>query len=260
MAVDLVVNGEVLRDVRLVVFDKDGTLMDVHAYWANMVRMRAETVCRRLNLDRSTMHGIMDSMGVDVQRTCVKPNGPVGLRKREVVLQAGVDCLIASGLGDQTDLFVDVFREVDACSLSRFSEIVRPIEGLYPLVEALRTSGCKMGVATSDRTDRARLALEHLGILDDLDRVVGADMITRPKPAPEVIHTICERLDIPEQRTVMVGDSASDVETGLSAGCLASIGVASGLTPREQLTALTPHVVSDISAIGVRATVRSGHE
>ena len=260
MAVELLVEGQVLPDVRLVVFDKDGTLMDVHAYWANMVRFRAETLRDRLNLDRDTMLGLMDSMGVDVRRMRIKPDGPVGLKEREVVLQAGVDYLVAAGRPDSTDVFVDAFREVDRMSLDHFDEIARPIDGLYPLVAALGAGGCKIAVATTDRTDRAALAMEHLGISDAVDVIVGADLIETPKPDPEIIHVICGRLGVSPGRSVMVGDSASDVQTGLNAGCLASIGVTSGLTPPEALSLLTSLVVSDLSAITVQSQAGEGDE
>ncbi len=252
MAADIRVNNKVISNVELAVFDKDGTLIDVHVYWANMVRFRAEIICERLGLGRAEKEGTMDSMGVDVERMRIKPVGPVGLKKREIVLQAGLDYLMSIGLPDQADVFREAFEEVDEVSLRQFDKIIRPIDGLYPLVEGLKANGCKIALATTDRSDRAALAMKHLGISDAMDFIAGADMIKNPKPARGIIDLISERLGVPVDRSVMVGDSALDVQTGLNAGCLASIGVESGLTPREELLALTPYVVSDISCITVR--------
>ena len=253
--VTLIVNNHVLKGIELVIFDKDGTLIDVHTYWANMVRLRANLVAERLGMgseDKPGIQaGIMDAMGVLAGKMCIKPEGPVGLKKREIVLQAGVKYLISQGYSDQTDLFIDVFRTVDELSVNHLNEIIRPLEGLFPLMKKLKKSGCKTAVATTDRTDRAGLAMNQLGLLDDFDVIVGADMVSRPKPDPEIIDTICHVVSVPVEKSVMVGDSAADVKTGLNAGCLASIGVESGLTPAEQLRALTPYVTKDISKINV---------
>ena len=53
----------------------------------------------------------------------------------------------------------------------------------------------------------------------------------------------------------MVGDAVADIQTGINAGCHASIAVESGMTPKEKLFNVTPHVVSDISAIRVQRSV-----
>lgn len=252
MSVDLIVKGALIPDVDLVVFDKDGTLIDVHTYWANMIRFRAEAIVARLGLGLVERNGIMDAMGVDIGTGGIKPEGPVGLKKREVVLRAGVEYLISGGHADATALFEDVFHDVDESSLGRLDEIIRPLNGLDGLIGNLHDGGCRIALATTDRSYRAAAVMEYLGLNEKLSFIAGADMVEKPKPDPEIIHLICQRLGVPPGKSVMVGDAASDVNAGLRAGCLASIGVASGLTPKAMLEELTPHVVPDISAIEVR--------
>jgi len=221
----------------------------VHAYWANMIRLRAQLVCDRLGLDNGAMRGIMDAMGVDVSAMRIKPAGPVGLAKRGTVLKAGVDYLIAAGHDDHTALFREAFEQIDQQSVHRFDEIIHALPGACDLVRSLKADGCKVAIATTDRTDRAALAMKHLGLTGEIDAVLGADLVERPKPAPDIVLAICERLGVAVERSVMVGDAAGDVQAGLAAGCLASIGVASGLTPADELRRLTPFVVADVSVI-----------
>ena len=251
MAAELIIDGSVLSDVGLVVFDKDGTLMDVHAYWANMVRWRCEILGRRLSLCAKDIAGLMDAMGVDVAHMRVKRAGPVGIKQRDVVLRAGMDYLESSGFGNQTNALVDAFAETDRTSMARLDELIQPIEGLRALVDSLTTCGCRIAVATTDRTDRAMLALRHLKIASSIDFVAGADMVQAPKPSPDILHLICARLDISVEHTVMVGDSVSDVQAGVNAGCQAAVGVTSGLTEAHELGEVTPLVVSSIASIAV---------
>lgn len=250
--INLTINDFTLEGIELAIFDKDGTLIDVHTYWANMVRFRAEMIAERLGLSEEDKIGIMDAMGVVYDQMRIKPEGPVGIKKREIILQVGVDYLMSKNLPDHTDLLFDVFKTVDTQSINRLDELVKPINGLYTLIRKLKSANCKIAIATTDRTDRAALAMDKLDLLDDMDIIIGADKISKPKPHPEIIEKICSALDVSIDKSIMVGDATVDVNAGLNAGCMASIGVESGLTPPDQLRALTPYVVEDISKMEVK--------
>lgn len=252
MAAHLMINDVLLPAVRLAIFDKDGTIIDVHTYWANMVKYRAHFIAEKLGLDLEIEKGLMDSMGVLVDKMRIKPDGPVGIKKREIVLSAGVMYLMSCGLPDHSALFLEVFRDVDQFSLSKFDEIIQPISGVHELFINLKLCDCKIALATTDLSDRARKAMIHLGLMNFVDTIVGADSVERPKPDPDIVFTICDKLGLEPQQSIMVGDAESDVRSGLSAGCKASIGVETGLTSRERLLDLTPLVISDISKIVVK--------
>jgi phosphoglycolate phosphatase len=247
--VDIKVGREVVKDVHLAVFDKDGTLIDVHTYWVNMIKFRAELVTDRLCLGEKEKLGLMESMGVDTGLWKIKPEGPVGLKKREIVLKSGVEYLKTLGVSDQTLLFEEVFREVDENSSEHFDEIIKPLDGLYELFEALKKRSCLIAIATTDRTERARLAMRHLGVEGSIDFIVGADLVKKSKPATDMADLVTNRLGIPKELSVMVGDAVSDVQMGVNAKFRASIGVASGLTTAERLLEITPYVVPSIADI-----------
>ena len=45
---DLFINDEcVLEDVRLILLDKDGTIIDIHHYWGSMLKERARLIVNR---------------------------------------------------------------------------------------------------------------------------------------------------------------------------------------------------------------------
>ena len=246
---DIKVGWEVIKDVQLAIFDKDGTLIDVHTYWVNMIKFRAELVTDRLCLGEKEKLGLMESMGVDTGLWKIKPEGPVGLKKREIVLKAGVEYLKTLGVSDQTLLFEKVFREVDENSLEHFDEIIKPLDGLYQLFEGLKKHSCLIAIATTDRTERARLAMQHIGVDDSIDFIVGADLVKKSKPATDMADLVTNSLGIPKELSVMVGDAVSDVQMGVNAKFRASIGVASGLTTAERLLEITPYVAPSIADI-----------
>jgi len=168
------------------------------------------------------------------------------------VLRAGVDYLISIGHPDYTSLFETISKEVDGYSLHKFNEIIKPLPGAYDLLLCLNSAGCRVALATTDISERASRAMAHLDLLRFVDEIAGADGVARPKPDPEIIFTICEKLGVEPGETVMIGDAEGDVQTGINAKCLGSIGVESGLTSRQRLQALTPLVIPDISYITVQ--------
>lgn len=76
--------------------------------------------------------------------------------------------------------------------------------------------------------------LTALGILHYFDCLVTADDVKRPKPDPECIQTILQRLDLAADRALLVGDTATDIETGANAGiatCAVSYGIGERMRP-----------------------------
>ena len=100
--IDLSVNSKVIHDVGLVIFDKDGTLIELYPYWSQMVALRARIIGEALGLGAEHQAGLRWALGVDEKAGRLRPEGPVGLKKREIVLKAATDYL--DGIGHRDTL------------------------------------------------------------------------------------------------------------------------------------------------------------
>lgn len=65
--------------------------------------------------------------------------------------------------------------------------------------------------------------MDGAGILFDV--VIGTDLVERGKPFPDMLLLACERLGIPVQHTVVIGDTDGDMEMARSAGAGYRIGI-----------------------------------
>ncbi|MFA5099328.1 MAG: HAD family hydrolase [Candidatus Omnitrophota bacterium] len=249
--VDVRVNSRSIEDIRLFIFDKDGTLMDLYRYWSHMVGYRVELAAQRLGLDDAQKSGIVFAMGVDSENKRLRARGPVGIMKREIVMKAMESALDSMGFHDTHGLCFDVFQQADSYSLDHMHEIVRPVSGMHRLLSALHGRGCRIALATTDKTERAKLAVKYLGISDIVDIIVGEDMVRNYKPHPDMAVHILRALGIEKEHAVMVGDSVTDIEMGINAGLRAAIAVCSGISSREQFSGKTEHIIGDISEIQV---------
>jgi len=249
--VDIKINTDVIKDIRLMIFDKDGTLMDLYNYWSQMVGYRVELANKKFGLGESEKKKVMYDMGVDLENHRLKSDGPVGLKKREIVMQAMMDSLNSLGFPITQDICCEIFKEADRMSLDHLAEIIKPVDGMHRLIDTLHKKGCRIAVATTDKTERATLALRFLKISDKVDIVVGEDMVKKYKPYPDMVNLILKLSSIDQNHAVIVGDAITDVEMGINAGLKAAVAVCSGLTPKKDLLNKTRYVIDDISHIMV---------
>ncbi len=247
--IDLSVNSKVIHDVGLVIFDKDGTLIELYHYWSQMVALRASLIGVAIGLEEQHVDGLRWALGVDGTAGRLRPDGPVGLKKREIVIKAALDYLEGIGHRENLRLCEEAFERADEISSQDLRRFVRPIQGAVTLVRALHEHGCRVALATVDVSRRARLAMDFMGVSDTLDLIVGGEEVARSKPDPEMIHIILDRLGVDRSQAVMVGDALNDVQMGLNAGLKASIGVLTGFATAEQMLALTSFVAEDVSEL-----------
>jgi phosphoglycolate phosphatase len=247
--VALSVNSKIIHDVGLVIFDKDGTLIELYHYWSQMVALRARLIGEALGLEERHEEGMRWALGVDGKAGRLRSKGPVGLQKREIVIQAAMDYLAGIGHTDTLRVCEEAFERADEISSRDLPRFIRPLPGAVPLVRSLHAHGCRVAVATVDVSRRARLAMEFLGVGEILDLIVGGEEVSRSKPDPEMIHIILDRLGIDRTRAVMVGDALNDVQMGLNADLKASIGVLTGFATAGQMRALTSFVAQDVSQL-----------
>jgi len=249
--VTLSVNNKKIDKIELAVFDKDGTIIDLYNYWSSMIELRAEKLCDycKISYDEHKLN-LMYSMGVDVKNNRLRPEGPVGLLPRCDVRGAAVDYLRPIQNVDDT-VAENLFKEVDRLSINLLDKFVKPIPGAIELLENLKRQNCKIAIATTDKTERAKLAASFLKINHLFDMIVGADIVTASKPDPEMFNLICRELSCDPACSVMVGDAKTDVQMGINAQCKAPIAVCTGLTPKKELSALTDYVTNSIAGISL---------
>mgnify|MGYP005832355843 CR=1 FL=1 len=119
--------------------------------------------------------------------------------------------------------------------LSRYIERCTDRTVLYPGVrdtlERLRLGeGKKLAVLTNKPLAATRKILDAFGISGLFDRIEGGDSVPARKPDPAGLEDIARSLSADLARTLVVGDSAVDVDTARAAGA-ASAFVGYGFGP-----------------------------
>ncbi|WP_458699406.1 HAD family hydrolase [Sulfurospirillum sp. 1307] len=95
---------------------------------------------------------------------------------------------------------------------------VKPYDGAYELLEELKGKNYSLSIATNAFDIFAVNMLKHQNMLDFFDYIVGANMVEKPKPNPDMIYKISNLNSIPLENTVLVGDSLKDESAAKNAG------------------------------------------
>ena len=116
------------------------------------------------------------------------------------------------------------------------------LPGALDALDRLEASGLKLAIATSKRRSSAEPLLEHLGVLDRFEVVIGPEDVKNAKPDPECLHLVLRRLGIEAKSMVFVGDSKYDIGAARAAG-LRCLAVDTGYSSREELLTYGPEIV-----------------
>jgi phosphoglycolate phosphatase len=209
-----------LSPYRHFIFDLDGTVVDSGS---DLVRATNDAL-GRLGLEPLPFATVIGFVGQGLQRLLARSIETAGGRP-EVELErasAAFAEIYGAGLLDQT----------------------RPYPGMEPALRALAARGAALSVLTNKPRRFTEPILRGLG-LDTVfvASVCGDDPLPR-KPAPDGALALVRTSGMPASCTLLVGDSAEDVETARAAG-LASCAVTWGFRSRDELARARPdHQVS----------------
>jgi len=247
----LVRGGRCLKDARAVLFDKDGTLIDIHHYWASMIRLRADLLVEDVDGSVRLTDGLIDAMGVDPTTGRMKPEGPVGVKSRTEIVGVAAEVLRAGGIELSHHEVEKRFVEVDHRTGEDLLPLLRLLPGVDELLDDLVSEGIAVAVVTTDLTHRALKTLEVLGLDGRVDVVVGGDLVVATKPSPDLALLALKTIGLEPDRAVVVGDHPVDVRMAAAAGCGSAVGMLTGLARPQDFVGEDCVVASDLTDLSL---------
>jgi HAD superfamily hydrolase (TIGR01509 family) len=115
----------------------------------------------------------------------------------------------------------------------RYSAQVRPLPGACELIAYLAQAGVPHAVATSGYRESAAPALQSLGFGPGVP-LITRDQVAHAKPDPDLFLAAAERLGVPIENSIVVGDSIWDLLAARRARAL-GVGLLSGGYGEDEL-------------------------
>ncbi len=235
--------GRPLEGIELVIFDKDGTLIDFQAMWGGWVRALAADLERATGTDLTAP--LFEVLGVDPTTGRVLAHGLLAATPMARIRSIVVETLVANGVpaAGAEAAVAGAWEPPDPVALAH------PIGDLRQVLGELRRSGRHVAIATSDDREPTVRTLDGLGIADLVEGLACADDGEPVKPAPAAVLRLCRELGVPPARTAVVGDSVADLAMGRAAGVARTIGVLTGVAGRPPLEPLADLVLDSIEGL-----------
>ncbi len=229
-----------LDGVQLIIFDKDGTLIRFDAMWGGWVlelarRLEREAETRLLQRSRvSIAERLFAAMGYDSATGQVLAHGKLAATPMAQLRALTVDVLREAGLASSIaeSVVESAWHIPDPVILAN------PLTDLRALFTTLRERGIQVAIATTDDRAPTEATLAGLGLTELVATLVCADDGIPAKPAPDMVLTICQRLNTHPAHALVIGDSLADMQMGRAAGAGRVVGVLTGVSAED---VLAPH-------------------
>jgi len=226
----LILPNSSLENIKMVIFDKDGTLIDVHHYWCSMIEFRAEAFVLSIGnkKNKKLYNELVNAMGIDLNSKKMKPEGPVGIKPREFIMDVALEVMNKYDKNYTKERVIKIFEEVDDYSQTQLKNIVKALSGVENILVKLKEEKIKVSIATTDLTKRAVLAMQTLRLEEYFDEIAGADLVEKAKPNADLVLYLLKKYGLDKKEVVVIGDSMADLGMANSANCQ-FIGVRTGL-------------------------------
>lgn len=114
--------------------------------------------------------------------------------------------------------------------IENISATSRPYPGAEPLLRSLFADGHRLGVCTNKKEQMSIRLLSQLGLADLFHAICGADSVANHKPHREHILTTIDKAGGDLRKSVMVGDTKTDVDAAKAAN-IPVVLLSHGYTP-----------------------------
>lgn len=259
-------------DAGLIIFDKDGTLIDFAGLWAKYTVNAVEALLTLIQTNAGDAEGRKPSkhpspglpianlradlyviLGYDPIADRFDPQSPVVTAPLPTLYTLIAGVLYRHGWGwlDAELLVQHAIVPVMNAPLAR--AMVRATAPLPALFSSLRKAGVQIAVVTSDDRRPTLTTLEWLEVADQVAFTACADDGYPYKPAPEAIWAACKATGVAAAATVMVGDSTTDMLMAQRAGVGLRVAVLTGTMDAAVLAPQADVVLASVGDIHVAA-------
>jgi len=223
--------------IKGILFDKDGTLIDVNGTWVAVYR---HMLADLFGTDTAGAEVLMEKAGYDPEMQQFRAGSLLASGTTRQLIDVWWPGLDAEQVAEKQ-------RIIDVEYVPVVKNYLKPLMPLGPILEELRDMGLRIGLATNDSFVSARNHLDHLKVLALFDAVLAADVVTVPKPSGEMIRAFAAITGLETHEIAMVGDNSHDMEEARNGGAGLAIAVLSGNAAHGDIAHLADHTLASVA-------------
>lgn len=228
--------------IRGILFDKDGTLLNLLETWVPAYRA-AVAVAADLAGDPAMADRMLRVTGYDPDSETFDPVSLLAGGTTAEICDAWAN---EAGIVERDGFSQRVHEAIDDYA-ARYPVPVG--EGLDILFERLASKGYALGIATMDSEAVARTTADTLGLSRWLTFLAGYNSGHGAKPTPGMVLGFCAAANLTPAEVLVIGDTDRDVNMARNAGAGLAVGVLTGASPADQLERIADRVLDNVFEI-----------
>ncbi len=245
---NLLVNHKVY-DIDLIIFDKDGTLIDFHHLWGEKAILWVEWLVQQVGGDDALQAALYHTIGYNPITRRTINDSPLAVTPMPKLYTIAAAVLYQHGVGwhEAEDLVqASLAHTIEALPTA---DLIKQKGDVAGVCRRLQAAGVKLAIATSDSRAPTEATLPLLDIEEQISLIVCGDDKLPGKPAPDGLWHIGQQLGVNPSKIMFVGDTGSDMLTGINAGVACRVGILGGVGDHEVLDAHAHVVLESIEEI-----------
>ncbi|MCK4286954.1 MAG: HAD family hydrolase [Candidatus Lokiarchaeota archaeon] len=185
------------KSIKAIVWDLDGTL----------IHFKIDSVkARKAAISILVSHGI-DKKKLSIQKSILDNINT----SKEIFQQNGKDPNQVSKILQEVDKEVSKIEYKAALNATM-------IKGIKDVLIFAKNNNLKQGIFTFNKYEHAKLSLEKVKSLKFFDAIIGRDNVNNPKPHPDHLLVICDKLGVNTNEILVIGDNYRDIEGAINVG------------------------------------------
>ena len=237
------------ENISCIIFDKDGTLTDSDIFWGEIIKRRTEAIINNFNLDRNHYPFIARSMGLDLEKNRLLPEGPIALKSRKEVISSLHKNLIELDENIKIEAITDLFLNVHEDFKMDSYRFIKPIKSACDFARNCKKHNLRIVLISSDTYNNCLSSLRQLNLQNVFDIVIGGDSGFGNKEDGNSAKYICEYFNLIPNEVITIGDAPSDYMMSVSADLRGTILLETGQIPFNSLNRLNGNCYSSLSEI-----------
>ena len=132
-----------IKNIDTILFDKDGTFIDLHFFWGQMTKLRVETIIKKYNLGNEYFNKLCNHLGYDINKEQMKPDGITALYSRSKIIEIFKKDLEKYNVNITEEELAKLFDEVSDIFYQNMTKYTKPIKAAINFIKEIHSKGIK---------------------------------------------------------------------------------------------------------------------
>lgn len=241
-----------IKNVETVLFDKDGTFIDLHYFWGKMTELRANAIIEYYQSKLDYFDDICKYLGYDVINKKMLKDGITALYSRPQIIE-----LLNKSLNTKLNINSNekelevIFDNVSQEFYKNIKDYTQPINDAINFIKKLHSKNIKLGIVTSDSIESTQITLKQFGWEHLFKVVIGRESSSETKESGIPTKLGLEKLNAKSETAIMIGDAPMDCISAQNANIKTTILVSTGQLDLDELKKYSKYVVNTLKEIEI---------